>query len=247
MVDIIDIDEVNVFIQDGFQPPDVEITGSPAMPYLRAYSLTEQINPELLFMSAQVLADLYARQGKIFPFVQGVPDSGKEFASMVALAVGRAQQESCLILPSRKFIGRTEEDLQEFRLRRLLPKIWRSPRITRDSIPAYTSDAQFTKLAFNMRDGSRILLVDDVLATGRTMIRIIEDAWREWKVDIRDVAVIVVKPEQGGLEQLESSGVNVSYVVRVNQIDFPNNRLILGESSWERYVKAHPSGVLSGF
>jgi len=62
-----------------------------------------------------------------------------------------------------------------------------------------------------------ILLIDDMLSTGRTIDRVINYIRETYKVNIKDVFVVLDR-EEGGYEMLREKGVNVYRLVTIRKI-----------------------------
>ena len=63
----------------------------------------------------------------------------------------------------------------------------------------------------------RILLVDDMLSTGKTLCRVLDDIKEDYGVDVKNVFVVLDR-EEGGFERLTKREVKVHRLVKISEL-----------------------------
>ncbi len=168
--------------------------------YISASSFNLRMKPKILAAAARIIARQFA--GDTIDIIHGIPHSGNYLATAVALAMSR------------------DVRLHSSRKDQNVPTTWKD--IFRAEMRSFTtSNSGVTvyagiNLSFVL-PGDRVLLVDDVCATGETGVGIIEGLLRRG-VRVAGFAVLFDKVFQGGLDLVAHMGVKVFSCVRVAEI-----------------------------
>ncbi len=185
--------------------------------YISISSFNLRMKPAVLAAAAQLIAHEF--QSDQITAIHGIPHSGNYLATAVALALDK---DARLPAPSgqvRLHASRKDQNI---------PSSWKD--VYREEVRSFTtSTAELSvfsgiNLSF-VKKGDRVLILDDVCATGETGYRIISGL-RERGVTVVGYAVLFDKVFQGGLGYVTSLGVKVFSCVRVSEIG-PHDRIVL--------------------
>ena len=169
--------------------------------YISASSFNLRMKPSILAAAARLIAHEF-KDEKI-DIVHGIPHSGNYLATAVALALDNPNL--------RLHSSRKDQNV---------PTTWKD--IFRAETRSFTtSNSGMTvfsgiNLSFVL-PGDRVLLVDDVCATGGTGTGIIEGLLKRG-VKIAGFAVLFDKVFQGGLEEVAKLGIKVFSCIHVLEI-----------------------------
>jgi len=90
----------------------------------------------------------------------------------------------------------------------------------------------------------RILLVDDMLSTGKTFCRVLDNIKEDYGVDVRDVFVVLDR-EEGGFKRLTKRGVKVYRLVKISELaKILKDYGIISDEEYD-IIKAHLNEVRS--
>ena len=76
----------------------------------------------------------------------------------------------------------------------------------------------------DVKSGDRIIIVDDVITTGKSTIEAIQRA-REGGLNVVKVIVLVDREEEGGKQAIEKEGVEVGALFTINDLMRIHNKL----------------------
>lgn len=178
--------------------------------YISVSSFNVRMKASILKASASLISDHFRKD--IIDIVHGIPHSGNFLATAVALELGG----DIRIHSSRKDHN--------------IPNTWKD--VYHEEIRSYTMSGQFLtvfsgiNLSF-VKKGDRVLLVDDVCATGETGYQIVEGLIQRG-VNVVGFAVLFDKIFQGGLEYIDSLGVKTFSCIRVEKIN-ADDKVILAK------------------
>lgn len=176
--------------------------------YISISSFNLRMKPAILAAAAKLIAHEF--QSDQITAIHGIPHSGNYLATAVALALNK---------DVRLHASRKDQNI---------PSSWKD--VYREEIRSFTtSTAELSvfsgiNLSF-VKKGDRVLILDDVCATGETGYRIISGL-RERGVTVVGYAVLFDKVFQGGLTYVATLGVKVFSCVRVTEIG-PHDRIVL--------------------
>ncbi len=168
--------------------------------YISASSFNLRMKPSVLAAAARLIAHEFRNDH--IDCIHGIPHSGNYIATAVALALGNG---------ARIHSSRKDQNI---------PTTWKD--IYREEIRSFTtSNSGMTvfsgiNLSF-VQPGDRVLIVDDVCATGETGTRIVSGLLKR-AVKVVGFAVLFDKVFQGGLDEVTKLGVKVFSCVRVLEI-----------------------------
>jgi adenine phosphoribosyltransferase len=168
--------------------------------YISATSFNVRMKPEILSQAAAEIAQHFAGEGA--GVVHGIPHSGTYLATAVALALGGSVR------------------LHASRKDQLVPTTWKE--LYRQELRSFTAQQggvdvfSTINLSF-VRKGEKVLLVDDVCASGTTAVSLIK-GMQQLGVEVVGFAVLFDKVFQGGLERVEELGVKCYSCVRVQKV-----------------------------
>ncbi len=171
--------------------------------YLAASSFNLRMKPTILKAAASVIADDF--KDEQVNVVHGIPHSGNFLATAVALALAEYNPEV---------------RLHSSRKDQLIPTSWKD--VYRKEVRSFTTSSggadvfSGINLSF-VKKGDRVLIVDDICATGETAFRLLQGLI-EKGVTVVGFAVLFDKVFQGGLERVQSLGVKTCSCVRVAKI-----------------------------
>jgi adenine phosphoribosyltransferase len=168
--------------------------------YISVSSFNLRMKPQILATAAKLIAHQF-RDEKI-DIVHGIPHSGNYLATAVALELGDK---------TRLHSSRKDQNI---------PTTWKD--VYREEIRSFTTsnDAITVFSGINLsfvHKGDRVLLLDDVCATGETGYHVVSGLQKRG-VTVIGFAVLFDKIFQGGLEYVSSLGVKVFSCVRVRKI-----------------------------
>lgn len=166
--------------------------------YLSVPPFNLRINPAVLQASARLIASRF--KDRDVQIVHGIPHSGSYLATAVTMQLG--------------------VHLHASRKDSAVPTFWKE--VYRREVKAFAHISAgldiYAGLNFSfVRKGDKVLLVDDVCASGQTGVAIIEGLL-ERGVHVVGFAVQFDKVFQGGLARIENLGVPVFSCVRVKEI-----------------------------
>lgn len=179
--------------------------------YISASSFNLRMKPSILGAAARLIA--HAFKDETIDIIHGIPHSGNYLATAVALAMDR---ENLRLHSSRKDQN--------------VPTTWKD--IFRAEIRSFTtSNSGMTvfsgiNLSFVL-PGDRVLLIDDVCATGETGVHLIEGL-KKRGVRVAGFAVLFDKVFQGGLAAVAQTGVKVFSCIHVTEIGM-HDRITLSD------------------
>src|SRR3990167_6614080 len=173
--------------------------------YISVPSFNLRMKPKVLKAAAQTIA-AYFKKDKV-EVVHGIPHSGNYLATAVAIELGGN---------IRLHSSRKDQNI---------PASWKD--VYRQEVRSFTTSTAGVdvfsgiNLSF-VQKGDRVLLLDDVCATGETGYKIVKGL-QERGVTVVGYAVLFDKVFQGGLDQIATLGIKVFSCVRVSEIG-PHDR-----------------------
>ncbi len=168
--------------------------------YISVSSFNLRMKPAVLAAAARVIAHEFANER--IDTVHGIPHSGNYLATAVALELGGQV---------RFHSSRKDQNI---------PTTWKD--VYREEVRSFTTSSggvtvfSGINLSF-VQKGDRVLLLDDVCATGETGYRIVSGLQKRG-VTVVGFAVLFDKVFQGGLDYVTTTGVKVFSCVRVAEI-----------------------------
>lgn len=168
--------------------------------YISVSPFNLRMNPDVLKTAAYLIARHY-RQSRI-NVVHGIPHGGNYLATAVALEIGNSV---------RLHASRKDQNI---------PVSWKE--VYRQEVRSFTTSGEGAtvfsgiNLSF-VRPGERVLLVDDVCATGETGERIISGLLGRG-VAVVGFAVLFNKTFQHGLDRIAILGVDAYSCVSIKEI-----------------------------
>jgi len=169
--------------------------------YISVSSFNLRMKSGVLRAASKVIAHEF--QNEKIDIVHGIPHSGNYLATAVALELG----DNIRLHSSRKDQN--------------IPLTWKD--VYREEVLSFTTSGDVMQvysginLSF-VQKGDRVLLLDDVCATGETGYRIVSGLQKRG-VNVVGFAVLFDKIFQGGLEYVASLGVKVFSCIRVEKIE----------------------------
>ncbi len=92
------------------------------------------------------------------------------------------------------------------------------PLALKNEVPFTLVSSQDGKIRIGtLNMGEDILLIDDMISTGNTIIRVIKNLREEYGVEVNHV-FIVLDREEGGMERLKEHGIKVERLVGIKEI-----------------------------
>lgn len=168
--------------------------------YISVSAFNLRMQPEIIRAAAGVIADHF-RSSRI-DVIHGIPHGGNYLATAVALAMtGNV----------RLHASRKDQNI---------PSSWKEVYRQEVRSSSLSGDAGTVFAGINLsfvRPGERILLIDDICATGETGTKIITGLI-DHGVKVAGFAVMFDKMFQGGLERIARLGVETYSCVRVKEI-----------------------------
>ncbi len=179
--------------------------------YISVSSFNLRMKPRILKTAASIIASEF--KSSDIDIVHGIPHSGNYLATAVALELGKNVR------------------LHSSRKDQNIPTTWKD--VYREEIRSFTTsnDAMQVFSGINLsfvQKGDRILLLDDVCATGETGYHIVSGLQKRG-VTVAGYAVLFDKIFQGGLEYVSTLGIKVFSCVRVEKIG-KNDSVTLADS-----------------
>jgi adenine phosphoribosyltransferase len=168
--------------------------------YISVSSFNLRMRPSVLSSAAKIIANEFKNDR--VDIVHGIPHSGNYLATAVAIELGG----NVRLHSSRK-------DQQ-------IPTSWKD--VYRAEVESYTTTSGMYRvfsginLSF-VQKGDRVLLLDDVCATGETGYHIVEGLQKRG-VEVAGYAVLFDKIFQGGLEYISGLQIKTFSCVRVAAI-----------------------------
>lgn len=175
--------------------------------YISISSFNLRMKPTVLKAAAELIANEFKKEQ--ITVIHGIPHSGNYLATAVALKLPN----------TRLHASRKDQNI---------PTSWKD--VYREEVRSFTTSNSGTtvfsgiNLSF-VKKGDRVLLLDDVCATGETGYRIISGL-RERGVTVVGYAVLFDKVFQGGLDHIKTLGIKVFSCIRVAEIG-PHDRIVL--------------------
>ena len=176
--------------------------------YISISSFNLRMKPTVLKAAATLIANEFRNDD--ITVIHGIPHSGNYLATAVALELDK---------DVRLHASRKDQNI---------PTSWKD--VYREEIRSFTTSTGGTmvfsgiNLSF-VKKGDRVLILDDVCATGETGYKII-NGLRERGVTVVGYAVLFDKVFQGGLDQIATLGIKVFSCVRVSEIG-PHDKIVL--------------------
>lgn len=176
--------------------------------YISISSFNLRMKPAVLKAAAELIANEFRNEN--ITVIHGIPHSGNYLATTVALALDK---------DVRLHASRKDQNI---------PTSWKD--VYREEIRSFTTSNSGTtvfsgiNLSF-VQKGDRVLLLDDVCATGETGYRIISGLM-ERGVTVIGYAVLFDKVFQGGLDHIATLGIKVFSCIRVSEIG-PHDKIVL--------------------
>ncbi|MBI5449291.1 hypothetical protein HY948_03150 [Candidatus Gottesmanbacteria bacterium] len=169
--------------------------------YISISSFNLRMKPQVLQAAADVIAQHF--QNDRIDIVHGIPHSGNYLATAVALELGGS---------TRLHASRKDQNI---------PTTWKD--VYREEIRSFTTsnDAMQVFSGINLsfvQKGDRVLILDDVCATGETGYHIVSGLQKRG-VTVVGFAVLFDKVFQGGLDYVATTGVNVFSCIHVTEIE----------------------------
>ncbi|HEX7018102.1 MAG TPA: phosphoribosyltransferase family protein [Patescibacteria group bacterium] len=176
--------------------------------YVSAASFNLRMKPSVLKAGATLIVEEFQSDG--IEVIHGIPHSGVYLATAVSLT-----------MPGDVRLHSSRKDQH-------IPAVWKD--VCRQEIRSYTSSKGgidvFSGITLSfVKKGDRVLLIDDVCATGQTAYQIIQGL-QEKGVEVVGFAVMFDKLFQGGLEYVRSLGVKTFSCVTIKVLN-DNDRVIL--------------------
>ncbi|OGG11700.1 hypothetical protein A2Z00_00750 [Candidatus Gottesmanbacteria bacterium RBG_13_45_10] len=168
--------------------------------YISVSSFNLRMKPEVLHAAAIVISNEFKNDH--IDIVHGIPHSGNYLATAVALELDHKVR------------------LHSSRKDQNIPTTWKD--VYREEVRSFTTSGDYLtvfsgiNLSF-VQKGDRVLLLDDVCATGETGYHIVSGLQKRG-VEVAGFAVLFDKIFQGGLEYVSSLGIKVFSCVRVEKI-----------------------------
>lgn len=171
--------------------------------YISVSSFNLRMKPSILAAAARLIAQYFTEDH--INVIHGIPHSGNYLAMAVALEMEKTNPE-LRIHASRKDFS--------------VPTSWKDTY--RREVQSFTTSSGgmdvYSGITLSFaRKGDKVLLLDDVCATGETGYKIIQGL-QEKGVKVVGYAVLFDKMFQGGLERIEKLGVKVFSCVRVKDV-----------------------------
>jgi adenine/guanine phosphoribosyltransferase-like PRPP-binding protein len=169
----------------------------PGRGYISVSSFNLRMKPSVLQSAATVIADHFKHDH--INAVHGIPHSGNYLATAVAIALGK------------------DVRLHSSRKDQNIPTTWKD--VYREEIRSFTTSSDMVtvfagiNLSF-VKSGDRVLLIDDVCATGETGYHIVNGLQKRG-VEVVGYAVLFDKIFQGGLEYINTLGIKTFSCIRV--------------------------------
>lgn len=168
--------------------------------YISVSSFNLRMKPQVLKSAAAVIAQEFSDSR--IDIVHGIPHSGNYLATALALELNGG---------TRLHSSRKDQNI---------PTTWKD--VYREEVRSFTTsnDAMQVFSGINLsfvQKGDRVLLVDDVCATGETGFHIVNGLQKRG-VNVVGFAVLFDKIFQGGLEYIATLGVKTYSCVRVEKI-----------------------------
>jgi adenine/guanine phosphoribosyltransferase-like PRPP-binding protein len=164
--------------------------------YISVPFVNQYLDPIEFGKAAELIAEQYRRLGKTFDVVTGIQYSG------ISLAFKVAEELGLHLAPSRK------EDK--------MPDSWRETAFKVSGVHSYTTEDDYTHVFNRLKPGNRVLVVDDVIATGDASVPILrrmQDAGMQV-----EKAAFWVKQFDQGIDRLRGIGVEPVYAVGVKEV-----------------------------
>lgn len=183
--------------------------------YISVSSFNLRMKPAVLKAAATVIANQFRNDN--IDVVHGIPHSGNYLATAVALELNNDA------MPAGRQVR-----LHASRKDQNIPTSWKD--VYREEVESFTTSSGTTRvfsginLSF-VQKGDRVLLLDDVCATGETGYRIISGLTKRG-VQVVGFAVLFDKVFQGGLDHVATLGMKVFSCIRVAEIG-PHDRIVL--------------------
>lgn len=169
--------------------------------YISASSFNLRMKPSILAAASRLIAHEF--NGEQIDIIHGIPHSGNYLATAVALAMDNGK--------TRIHSSRKDQNV---------PTTWKD--IFRAELRSFTtSNSGMTvfsgiNLSFVL-PGDRVLVIDDVCATGETGVGIVEGLQKRG-VQVAGFAVLFDKVFQRGLAAVAQTGVKVYSCIHVTEI-----------------------------
>ncbi len=189
-----------------------------AKSYISVSSFNLRMKPAILKAAGGLIAQQFSPE-KITA-VHGIPHSGNYLATAVSLAL--SDQPAYQTLDLRLHSSRKDQ---------VIPTSWKD--VYRKEIKSFTTSSggvdvfSGINLSF-VKKGDRILLIDDVCASGDTGYRIVQGLQEKGAIVV-GFAVLFDKVFQGGLDRIAQMGVKTFSCIRVLKIG-KNDNVILQTS-----------------
>ena len=204
----------------------------PTKGYVSVSSFNLRMKPTVLSAASRLITNFF--QEDEINVIHGIPHSGNYLATAVLLEMNRQRTASSGV-PSSRTAERSAADPGSIRLHASrkdysVPASWKD--IYRREIQSFTTSSGgfdiYSGITLSFaRKGDKVLLLDDVCASGETGFKIIQGL-QEKGVKVIGFAVLFDKVFQGGLERIDTLGVKTFSCVRVLEIQ-KNDRIILGK------------------
>ncbi len=184
--------------------------------YIAVSSFNLRMKPAILQAASRLITEHFAEDE--ITVIHGIPHSGNYLATAVALQMSQTEKHMDLRLhASRKDFS--------------VPTSWKD--IYRREVQSFTTSSGgmdvFSGITLSFaRKGDKVLILDDICASGETGFKIIQGL-QEKGVKVVGFAVLFDKIWQGGIERIESLGVKTFSCVRVKEIK-SNDQISLKKS-----------------
>jgi adenine/guanine phosphoribosyltransferase-like PRPP-binding protein len=181
--------------------------------YISVSSFNLRMKPTILAAAARVISEYFGEDD--VNVIHGIPHSGNYLAAAVSLEMAKSEKNKDLRMhASRKDFS--------------VPTSWKD--IYRREVQSFTTSSGgmdvYSGITLSFaRKGDKVLLLDDVCASGETGYKIIQGL-QEKGVKVVGYAVLFDKMFQGGLERVASLGIKVFSCVRVAEVK-NNDQIIL--------------------
>lgn len=165
--------------------------------YIKVPAVNRQIDPQMQGLAADLIVEYYNRRQLVFDKVIGIPNSGISLASVVA---GKLPYKTILS------VGRKGNDV---------PTSWED-RTVISGIRSYTTGEATQITLDSIREGDRILLIDDVIAHGETGGKIAK-VLKEKHCAV-EFSAYFAKLFQSGVDVLRDYGIEPFYAIGIQRL-----------------------------
>jgi len=172
----------------------------PEKRYISVPFVNQLLDPKEFDRASDLIIEQYRRRGVSFDRVTGIQYSGIPLAFMIAAKLGIP------FAPSRK--------------ENKIPGAWKHAMVI-PSVHSHTTNSEYPHAFNHLESGDRVLVVDDVIATGDASVPILRHM-QESGMNV-EKASFWAKEFSTGIDRLRSIGVEPVYSVGVEDISQDSN------------------------